>query len=242
MHLAGFIMPDKLTGLILAGGLGTRMRPFTEHTPKCLVSVLGRPFLSWQLELLSKNNVGSVVLSTGYLGHKIEDYLAGADIFGIDVQVCHEKEQLGTGGAIINSFNSLPEEFFLIYGDSYLLEPFMPLHASFKKSGKAALMSVIRQEKGTSENNCSVEKGRVTNYAKNQPAGTFNYMDYGLLFFKKSALSGYGLEPFSTDRIFSDLIARRSLAAHVASSPYFEVGSMEGLRTFTAYLKSVGKA
>lgn len=231
-------MQEKLTGLILAGGLGTRMRPFTLHTPKNLIEVEGAPFLDYQLALLAKNNVGRVVLSTGYLGHKIEDYLATHGTHGIEVDVVHEKEQLGTGGAIINSLQALPEEFFLIYGDSYLLQPFAPVHAAFKKSGKGALMTVLEQKSGTAENNCEIGGGRVLRYQKGQPAGTFSHMDYGLLFFKKRALAAYRLESFSTDRIFADFIAAGHLAAFETHMPYYEVGSKEGLRNFGEYIKT----
>ena len=231
---------SDLTGLILAGGLGTRMRPFTLHTPKSLIPVGGRPFLDIQLELLAANGVSSAVLSTGYLGHKIEDYLEAHGSHGIEVSVNHEKEQLGTGGSIVHALPMLPEEFFLLYGDSYLLQPFEPVYRTFKSSGKSALMTVLKQAGGTSENNCEVRNGMVVRYEKGQPAGTFRFMDYGLLFFNKEALMKYKVENFSTDRIFADLISAGQLAAFETSQPYYEVGSKEGLRRFTRYIESVG--
>ena len=231
-------MSDELTGLILAGGLGTRMRPFTLHSPKNLVEVEGRAFLDWQLELFAKNDVGRVVLSTGYLGHKIEDYLASHDTHGIEVKICHEKEPLGTGGSIINSLPVLPGEFFMVYGDAYVLQPFAQVREAFRVSGKLAIMTVMRQDSGTSENNCEVQAGMVTRYQKGQPKGTFNYLDYGLLFFRKSALEKYAVENFSTDRIFVDLIAKRQLAAFETRQSYYEVGSKEGLRNFSQYIRT----
>jgi len=234
-------MAGKLTGLILAGGLGTRMRPFTLHTPKNLISVGGRAFLDYQLELLAGNGVGRVVLSTGHLGHKIEDYLGSHDAHGIEAEVRHEKELLGTGGAIINALPLLPEEFFLIYGDSYLLQPFAPVKAAFEKGKKDALMTVMRQTAGTTENNCNVENGMVARYQKGQPQGTFTHMDYGLLFFKKKAFAPYRLENFSTDLVFHSLIARKQLAAFETRAPYYEVGSKEGLRNFTGYINQLGR-
>jgi len=222
-------MTDKITGLILAGGVGTRMRPFTLNAPKILIPVCGRPFLDLQLELFAKNGVESVVLSTGYLGYKIEDYLETHDTYGIEVNVCHEKEPLGTGGAIINSLPLLPDEFFLAYGDSYFLQPIPAAYLAFKKSGKSALATVMRQHDGTSENNCDVRNGMVVRYKKGMPAGTFEYIEYGLLFFKKQALLNYQCKSFPTDAILLDLIAKRQLAAFETNKPYYEVGSTEGL-------------
>jgi MurNAc alpha-1-phosphate uridylyltransferase len=234
-------MSEKLTGLVLAGGLGTRMRPFTLHTPKNLVEIGGRPFLDWQLELFAKNGVGRIVLSTGYLGHKIESHVGRNGTHGVEVGVVHEKEQLGTGGAIIHCLPRLPDEFFIAYGDSYLLQPFAPVHAAFVESGCGALMTVLRQEGGTSENNCSMRGGMVARYQKGQPAGTFSHMDYGLLFFRKSALAKYRRGNFPTDVIFNDLIAAGQLAAFETRAPYYEVGSKEGLRNFIKYINGIGR-
>lgn len=233
-------MDDELTGLVLAGGLGTRMRPYTLHTPKCMIEIDGRPFLDWQLELLASYGVKRVVLSTGYLGHKIEDYLSSHGTRGMQVEICHEKEQLGTGGSIIHALPSLPEEFFLTYGDSYLLQPLSPVRQAFEKSGMPAIMTVLRQEAGTSENNCRLEGGMVAEYMKGAPQGTFSHMDYGLLFFRKSALQKYRVKNFSTDTIFTDLISSCQLAAFETNAPYYEVGSKEGLRSFTNHIRSVG--
>jgi NDP-sugar pyrophosphorylase family protein len=157
------------------------------------------------------------------------------------VEVCHEKEQLGTGGAIVNALPRLPEEFVLVYGDSYLLQPFAPVQRAFAASGKDAMMVVLNQVGGTTENNCEVAGGLVARYQKGQPKGTFECMDYGLLFFRKKALQKYTLENFSTDRIFHDLIDAGQLAAFETAAPYFEVGSKEGLRNFTGYIKSMGR-
>jgi len=231
-------MAGKLTGLVLAGGLGTRMRPYTLHTPKNLIDVCGRPFLDYQLELFAKNGVDRIVISTGYLGHKIEDYLISHGTHGIEAEVCHEKSQMGTGGAIIHALPRLPEEFFLIYGDSFLLQPFAPVEEAFRHSGKMALMTVLAQEKGTAENNLEIRGGSVVRYQKGQPPGTFSHMDYGLLFFRKSFLEKYPCSSFSTDVIFSDLIARGQLAAFETRAPYYEVGSKEGLRKFTSHIEA----
>src|SRR6516164_7911136 len=64
----------KKQAVILAGGLGTRMRPITETIPKPMIAVAGKPFLQWQLELLCNGGIAGVLLLVAYLGEQIEEY------------------------------------------------------------------------------------------------------------------------------------------------------------------------
>ncbi len=81
LHLKSAILEETdrksilMQAVILAGGLGTRMRPFTEKAPKCLLPVQGRPFIDYQLDLLKAGGVREIVLCLGYLGEMVESYL-----------------------------------------------------------------------------------------------------------------------------------------------------------------------
>src|SRR5438445_4139222 len=92
---------DVLPCVILAGGLGTRMRPMTENIPKALVPVLGRPFAEWQLELLAQLGIRDVVYSIGYRGEQIRRALDGGARFGLEITYVDEGTELkGSGGAL----------------------------------------------------------------------------------------------------------------------------------------------
>jgi NDP-sugar pyrophosphorylase family protein len=107
--------------IILAGGLATRMRPVTEKIPKAMLEVAGRPFIAHQLHLLRKRGIGQVILCVGYLGEIIEEYAGKGDSFQLDIQYSYDGVNLlGTGGAIKNIGDRLPDDFFVLYGDSYL--------------------------------------------------------------------------------------------------------------------------
>ena len=86
-------------GVILAGGLGTRLRPVVADRPKGLALVAGRPFLSWQLETLAARGVRRVVMALGYRAEMIRDHL-GPNHAGVDLVYSVEDEPLGTGGAL----------------------------------------------------------------------------------------------------------------------------------------------
>ncbi len=108
-----------MKALILAGGLGERLRPYTEKVPKPLLEVAGKPILFWQIEWLKKHNVDNIVLAVGYLGEKIEETIGDGSQFGVKVDYSYEREKLGTGGAIKNARSYLEDtkKFFVINGD-----------------------------------------------------------------------------------------------------------------------------
>jgi D-glycero-alpha-D-manno-heptose 1-phosphate guanylyltransferase len=85
--------------LVLAGGLGTRLRSLVSDVPKPMAPVEGRPFLSWVLDYWLKQSPRRIVISVGYLGHAIKDYF-GEDYHGCPVAYVTESSPLGTGGAV----------------------------------------------------------------------------------------------------------------------------------------------
>ena len=90
-----------MKALVLAAGLGTRLRPYTDHTPKPLFTVNGRPLLAMAIEKLHAAGVESVIVNTHHHHSQVETYLAETT-FPLPVAVCHETRILGTGGAIRN--------------------------------------------------------------------------------------------------------------------------------------------
>src|SRR5207244_10787800 len=90
-----------LSCVVLAGGLGTRMRPLTETVPKALVPVAGRPFLDWQLRLLAEEGVRDVVLCVGYRGDMVRAFAGDGSAWGLRLRWVDEgRELLGTAGAL----------------------------------------------------------------------------------------------------------------------------------------------
>ena len=87
--------------MILAAGYGTRLRPYTEHTPKPLFSIAGRPLLDVIIDRLQKAGCTAVIINTHHLHQKIEEYVASQS-YNLQVSTCYEPQILGTGGALKN--------------------------------------------------------------------------------------------------------------------------------------------
>ena len=125
---------------ILAGGLGTRLRPVTGGVPKALVPVRGRPFVEWLLVALRRRRVRRAVLCTG-LGHdRIEAALGDGRRAGVRLTYSVEPAPLGTGGAVALALPLLADPFVLWNGDTFSTVDWRGLLA--RHVGRQALVTI----------------------------------------------------------------------------------------------------
>lgn len=105
-----------MKAVIIAGGLGTRLRPVTYEIPKALIPIQGKTLTEHIIDILKKGGVTEVYLSIGYLKEQIKAYFSGKDV-GIPIQVIEENEPLGTGGwmHLVERFTG---DFIVLNGDN----------------------------------------------------------------------------------------------------------------------------
>lgn len=103
-----------MQALLLAGGLGTRLRSVVNDRPKPMALVDDKPFLYYLIRQLKQNGIKDIVFAVGYKGSMIEDYFRDGKEFGINASYSYEEEQLGTAGAIKNAAHYIKEEYFLV--------------------------------------------------------------------------------------------------------------------------------
>lgn len=109
------------TAIILAGGKGERLRPFTNDRPKPMVEICGKPILAYQLEQLKKIGVKKVVFTLSYQREALQDHVGDGQKYGLSVIYSIEKTPLGRGGAIKQAMNLLPNEWqdvIILNGDN----------------------------------------------------------------------------------------------------------------------------
>jgi dTDP-glucose pyrophosphorylase len=99
--------------VIMAGGMGTRLRPHTENCPKPLLSVAGKPMLEHIIERAKLEGFSHFVLAIHYLGHMIEDYFSNGQRLGVEIEYLREQSPLGTAGAL-SLLNPRPEVPFVV--------------------------------------------------------------------------------------------------------------------------------
>jgi NDP-sugar pyrophosphorylase family protein len=222
--------------VILAGGLGTRMRPLTETCPKTLLPARGHAFAHHQLHWLAAQGIAEVIYSIGHQGDMIQRYWAENPSPIDSIRYVDEGEQLrGTAGALrlAREQGVLDESFFVIYGDSFLPVEFAPIWRAFEASNQPALMTVLRNAGRWDRSNVIYQPGRVMLYDKAAAPG-MQYIDYGLSCFRRDVFD----DPTPADlaALFHELSISGRLAAFKVRERFYEIGSPAGLRDFEQYL------
>lgn len=131
-----------MKAMILAAGRGERMRPLTDHTPKPLLKVGGKPLIVWHIERLAKAGFKLIVINHAHLGQQIEDALGDGAQWGVQIQYSPEQVALETAGGIANALHLLTqngtknEPFLVVNGDTFTEIDFSALTPShFKEEG-----------------------------------------------------------------------------------------------------------
>lgn len=225
--------------VILAGGLATRLYPVTRTIPKSLVTVAGRPFIDHQLALLREKGVTRVLLCVGTFGDLIASHVGDGSRYGLDVRYsCDGDRLLGTGGAIKKACALLPEEFMVLYGDSYLDIDMGAVEQRFSAAGLPVLMTVYRNHNEFDASNIVLHNGRVARYDKNVRNPAMEYIDYGLIVMRREIFDPFPAgEPFDLADVLSRLAAAGSVAAYEAGQRFYEIGSPQGIEETEDYIR-----
>src|SRR5574337_1429523 len=132
--------------MILAAGLGTRLRPLTNTIPKPLLPVGGTPLIIWSLLLLKRHGFRQVVINLHHLGPMIEQALGSGSKFGIRIMYSHEPVILGTGGGIKQAEPHFSGEPVLILNGDTLVELDLEALSDFHRTCNAAATLVLRED------------------------------------------------------------------------------------------------
>lgn len=141
---------ERVTAIILAGGMGQRLRAVVSDRPKVLAQVGGRPFLSYLLEHFADAGVHRAVICTGYLAEQVAEEF-GDRYKGMSLGYSQEDEPLGTGGALRLALEALPSDLVLVAnGDSFCSSPlgdFLAFHQQHGAAGSILLTQVEDQSR-----------------------------------------------------------------------------------------------
>jgi histidinol-phosphate phosphatase family protein len=224
--------------VILAGGMGLRLRPLTYDRPKLVVRVNNRPFLDYLLELLKKNGVSEVIVLLGYLPEKITEYLGDGSKFGIKVKYSIGAIDDGTGTRVKNAKDLLDDTFLLLYCDNYLRLDLQELLRFHNEKEALVTMTVYTNKYGFTKNNVFVDGGYVNKYDRSRKDPGLNGVDLGFFIMNKKALDLIPQEnSYIDEKLIPALIAKGGLAGYTTDRLYYSLSTPERLKMTENFLK-----
>ena len=223
---------------ILAGGLGKRLGQKTINKAKALIDIAGKPFISRQLNHLSEQGIKDIVICTAHLGEQIKDYIGNGSKYNLKIFYSDDGDQLlGTGGSVKKACLNLGENFFILYGDSFLPIDFSLVEKAFFQEKKPALMTVFKNLGKWDKSNVYF-KDKCVKYNKNYPTKSMNYIDYGLNIVKNSIFNDFpSNKAFDLGDVFENLSNKDLLAGLEVYDRFYEIGSVNGLNDTIKFFK-----
>ena len=228
--------------IILAGGQGIRLRPFTDNLPKPMVSINGKPFLEYLVELLKESGVEEIVMLLGYLPEKITEYFGDGLKFGIRIKYSIGTAEDKTGTRIRNAASLLADKFLLMYGDNYWPMELSKMQSFYNKQGVLASTTVYNNKDGLGEygfeNNIAVrEDGRILFYDKTRQDKRSNGVDIGFFILNKKVLDFMPKHNFSFEKeILPKLVNNEQLAGYRTDHPYYSITDIKFLERVKKFL------
>ena len=229
------------TIVILSGGYGKRLYPKTKKIPKSLIKIHSKPFLFYQLKILEKNNFKNVIICSGYKSKQIKKYLDNNQHdFNMKILISNDgKNKLGTGGAIKKILNILEENFFVIFGDSYLDVDYKKIYRKFIQFNKKNLIITHKFNKKYNIYpmfpEMIVKNNNILEYKNLKRKMTHFY--YGIGVFNKSSIKVIKKKTFDLHFFFKKMILNNNLLSYTIQKKFYEIGSKYGLNETKNFLK-----
>jgi NDP-sugar pyrophosphorylase family protein len=227
---------NELPVVVLAGGLGTRLKQVNPEIPKILVNVAGKPFIEWKIEELELGGATKIYFLLGHGGEQVFDYLNSRSFKTPIACIPEGSARLGTLGALKSAVEFLPPTFVLTYGDNLLDEP---LHDFFPPPKGVSNVMVVTNEIGKGDKGNVILSGdKVVKYEK-ESKEQCDFLDYGYSVLSRSTIESLEIDyPIDLSFLFHELIKLGILSAHVTAKRYHEIGSPNTLIETSEHLRS----
>lgn len=216
--------------IILAGGLGTRLKEALPDSPKALAPVAGKPFLHWLLRALERQGITRVVLATGYRSDAIRDLLG--ETFGdIALSYSEEQEPLGTGGALRRALALIRgPHAFVLNGDTYADVDLRHMLAAHVKASAQITLATVRVPDASRYGTVCVSDNRVREFLAAGKAGE-GTINAGVYVLNTDLLQGELPDKFSFEHdILQACLNELEPLAFSAGSRFIDIGTPADFR------------
>lgn len=205
--------------LILAGGLGTRLKDVLDDRPKAMAPVNGKPFLEYQIEFLVKQKITGCILSVGYRAEMIKNHFSKG-FHDMIISFYEEKEPLGTGGAILAATGNIDHPVFVMNGDSFFNIDLRKLEAVWNEKNPDLVMALKEMPDVSRYGSVNIDNdGRVTTFREKGSEEGQGLINGGIYLFNPSWLRQKSKEmvKFSFEK---DILAECLNSDYIAGVPF----------------------
>ncbi|WP_409251362.1 sugar phosphate nucleotidyltransferase [Bacillus sp. SCS-153A] len=222
-----------MKAVILAGGKGTRLKPYTLSVPKPMVTIMNKPILEYNIALLKENGITSIMITTCYKAEKISEYFGDGSKFGVNITYFQEDLPLGTAGGVFESSSYLDETFVVISGDAFTSLSLQDAIQFHQKKGSPLTIVGKEMENPIGYGVCKIDaEGKLIEFAEKPESREFNsnLINTGIYVIQPDLLKKYRFEgstDFSRD-VFPRMIRERDSIYVFETEDYWrDIGNPE---------------
>ena len=227
-------MSKPQQAVILCGGMGTRLKPFTNTIPKPMILCNERPFIWYLLNQLHDQGLNRFVLLTGYLGAKIKSYLGNGETWGWEIHYSNGPEEWDTGRRIWEAKNLFDDSFMLLYSDNFALFSLNKLFETHQNRNKPLTFTVSKKLPGNVELD---ELGVVKKYDNYRSSNSLEYVEIGYMIVEKEkTLSFYESPDCSFSIILKKMSEQQQINSYIQHDSYHSISDPARWKETEEYL------
>ena len=220
--------------MILAAGLGKRMRPLTDHCPKPLLKVAGKPLIQHHIERLAECGFNQIVINLSYRGEQIQNFLGNGSKWGVEISYSLEESVLETGGGIFNALSLLgssDDSFVVVNGDVWSDFDYSSLPRLKNDLAHLVMVDNPPHNKG---GDFSLKNGRIGD-SNSGNCLTFS----GISVLRSQLFEGQMAGAFPLAPLFRKAVAANQVSGNHFQGHWVDVGTPERLQLLESYLGSL---
>jgi len=220
--------------VILCGGLGTRLRPYTDHLPKPMIPCNGKPFLEYLLEQLAEKGIRRFLLLTGYLGEQIQQYFGNGTQQGWEIDYSHGPAEWDTGRRLWEAQDQMDARYLLLYSDNFVPFPLEKILLQHERHGLPLTFMVSPKNPG---NLVLDEEGIVQRY-DNQRGEDRPYVEIGYMVVERDRVLTWLPKPdCSFSEALRDMGSQQQISAWVQLDAYHSISDPDRWKAAERYLQ-----
>ncbi len=232
-------MNEIKQAVIIAGGLGTRLKPFTDTNPKPMYPFNDKPFIEYLVKQIKGFGINRILILVGYLPEKIMDYLGEGSKYGVQIEYDITPVEFETGDRVLHAKDKLDDEYLFMYCDNYCPINFKKLVEDYYNNKALLQFTAYANLDGYTKSNLLIaEDGKVEVYDKKRVTPNLSGVDIGYAIVNKKVLDllpdgGFNLEAV----LYPILVEQGKLYATVTEHRYYSVGSFERIELTKRYFE-----